>query len=353
MAADKQDTKDEIVAVGPGAEDDAHPEVSSRDSPAGDDYRYPEGDDTDSPGRHDASEERAGHAEDDGAPDDGSSLSREQRRRRRKREKYDRDQRELALLRTRNEQLERQHSQRLAAMETRQTQSDVLVVDGRISQLQGQIAEAEALYTQARRANDPDAEIEALRVRDQLKEGLRQAQGVKHQTVRADQERQSAAQQPPVVDPAISVRAREWARDNPWFDPRGQDEDSAIAYAVERRVFAEGRFDATSDEYWDEVDRRLAKRLPERYSADETDEDEERTAPRRRESSRQDGARKPSGPAFKVGGRDRPLRKGEVYIDEDRKAAMIMAGVWDDPKERQRYLESYQRYDRDAGRRTR
>lgn len=356
MAADKQDTKDEIIPVGPGADEGAPAEDrrAGAETSAGEDYQYPEGDDADSPGRY-AGDERTGHSEDE--PDGGEGLSREQKRRRRKREKYESDQRELAFLRNRNEQLERQRSTELARIESRQTQSDVLVIDGRISQAEADVREAEALYVQARRSNDPDAEVEALRVRDQLREGLQQLRGAKQQTMRAAQERQTAAAQPPPPDPAVARRAQEWARERPWFDPQARDEDSAIAYAVERRLFSEGRLDPGSAEYWDEVDRRLAKRLPEHYRTrdDEDEDDGDARTPRTREPSRRvnGNGRKPSGPTIKVGGRERTLRKGEVYIDEDRKAAMIEAGVWDDPKARERYMRAYQTYDRDAGRRPR
>jgi len=258
------------------------------------------------------------------------------------------------LLRTRNEQLEREHSRRLAAMETRQTQSDVLAIDGRISQAQSNIREAENLYTEALKKNDAESATEALRVRDELRDGLNQLRGAKQQTVRGAQTRQQQANQSPPMDPAIISRAREWASERPWFDPKLGDEYSAITHAVERTVFKEGRLDPRSDEYWDEVDRRLAKRLPERYQ-DATEEDDDREPPRRNGNGRVNGngPRKASGPTIKVGGRERTLKRGEVFIDEDRKAAMIEAGVWDDPKLREKQLKAYQKYDREAGRRPR
>lgn len=343
--ADKSDTKDEITAVGPGVDDEAPQGVEVVAEDAG--YQYPDNTEDDSDAA-DAADERVGHAEVES--DDAGGLSREQKRRRRKREKYDRDQRELGFLRSRNEQLEREKSARLAAVENRQTQSDVLAIDGRISQMESDVREAENLLQQAMETKDSGAAVEALRVRDQLKDGLRQLQGTKHQTVRAAQERQTAATQPPQVDPAIASRAQEWAREHTWFDPNARDEDSAIAYAIEQRVFQEGRLSPATDAYWDEVDRRLSRRLPERYKDDDVDEDE---PTEKRSPPRVNGTRKATGPTIKVGGRERTLKKGEVYIDEDRKAAMIENGVWDDLKERERFLKAYQKYDRDAGRRPR
>jgi hypothetical protein len=243
-------------------------------------------------------------------------------------------------------------------VESRQTQSDVLAIDGRITQAESDVREAESLLQQALEAKDTSSAVEALRVRDQLRDGLRQLQGAKHQAVQGAQARQQAASQPPAQDPLITHRAQEWAREHPWFDSQGRSEDSAIAKAVEARVFQEGRLSPTTDEYWEEVDRRLARRLPERYDThrarrDEEDDDEPSPRTRRVNGNGNGTQRRATGPTIKVGGRERALKKGEVYIDEDRKAAMIEHGVWDDPVQRKRYLESYQKYDREAGRRPR
>lgn len=348
--ADK-DTEEKIVPVGPGADDDTQGDVAQTDERAGDDYAYPDTED----GNADQ-DERVGRSEerDDGEDSRDAGLTRQQRKRRHQRETRERDRRELEFLRSRNEQLERQRSQELARIENRQTQSEILSIDGRISQLEGDVREAEALYAQARKNNDGDSEIEALRVRDQLREGLQQAKAAKQQTVRASQERQAAANRPQAVDPLIASRAEAWMRERTWFDPQLRNEDSLVAHAVEQAVARDGRFDPRTEEYWREVDRRAARRLPERYQdrrtrepdEDEDDDDVEDTPQRR-------VPRKPSGPVIKIGGRERTLRKGEVYVDEDRKQAMIEKGVWDDPVLRERQLKYYQKYDREAGRRSR
>ena len=220
--ADKDD-KDEIIPVGPGADDDAPEGAAGRaDESTDQGYQYVEEDEESRGG-----EARAGHAENesDEDADDGSGLSREQRRRRRRKEKHDRDQRELALLRARNEQLEREHSHRLAAMESRQTQSDVLAIDSRITQAESDVREAEELLRQAMEKGDSASAVEALRVRDQFREGLGQLKGAKQRTVNTARERQQAAAQPAGLDPAVVGRAQEWIREHSWFDPQQRDED--------------------------------------------------------------------------------------------------------------------------------
>src|ERR1700761_2445745 len=337
--AEKPSTKeDQLVIVGPGADEDDAPAEPVNEG-AGEDYAYPEGDDADEPaGRHADADERTGHSEED-AEGEGQPLTREQKRRRKKREKHERDQRELALLRTRNEQLERAYSQRIAAVESRQTQSDVLQIDSRISQAESDVREAESLLQQSLQAGDTGAAVEALRVRDQLRDGLQQLRGTKQHTLQTAQARHQATTQP-VADPVIANRAAAWSREHAWFDPAGRDEDSAIAKAVEARLFNEGRLHPGTDEYWEEGDRRLAKLLPERYGNVRGREEDTDEAPRpaRRVNGNGNGTRRASGPTIKVGGRERTLRKGEVYIDEDRKQAMIEAGVWEDPKERERFM---------------
>src|ERR1700752_248159 len=107
--ADK-DNKDEITPVGPGADEDVQTADTQTDEGTG--YTYAEVDDDDSPGRQESTDERTGHAE----THDRDGLSENQRRRRRKRERFEETQRELAFLRARNEQLERQRSQELASI---------------------------------------------------------------------------------------------------------------------------------------------------------------------------------------------------------------------------------------------
>lgn len=347
--ADKQkhdDKDDELIPVGPGAEESA----SESDEPAaGEEYTpYEEGEETG------GEEERAGHAEDDD-PEGGASReeSPSAKRRRRLRERQAREQRELNFLRSRNETLEREHSRRMADMENRQNQSDIATFDGRISQSEADVREAEALLAEALEKKDTGAAIEALRVRDELRDGLNQLKFAKGQVQRQAQVR--ATQQPqaqaPQVDPVVSRRAQEWIREHTWFDPTGSDEDSVIAYAIEQRLYREGRLDPTSDEYWEEADRRIAKRLPHHYR-DERDEDE-RDSDARPQQRNGNGGKRPAkgGPTFRTGGRERPLRQGEVYVDPERRKAMEEYGVWDDPVQRQKYLAQYQKYDREHGRR--
>ena len=129
--------------------------------------------------------------------------------------------------------------------------------------------------------------------------------------------------------------------DNDWWDPAGRDQDSVTVLQIDRSLVQEG-FDPTNKDYWDELRARTQKAVPNRFDS--------------RSGNRGDGGegsgngqRQPSGqnrgPQFRTGGRERPLKKNEVYISPERRTAMEEAGVWDDPVLRNKYLKSYADYD--------
>lgn len=283
-----------------------------------------------------ASDERVGQ-------DDESSLTdeeREERRRDRKerkerqREARDRDKRELNFLRKRNEDLE----QRFSQLDQRVAATEVSSIDSRIAYLKNQINVADQVHAKAVADGAGEDATEALRIRDELKAGVSRLEQAKRQVVSTS--RAAPTQDPPEVDPDLKRNALSWMERHPWYRTDRSDEDSAIVGAIDDRLIAEG-FDPTTKNYWDELTRRVKRRLPDRFKeANGHDEDEdgsEEEAPRRSEAS---------GPRFATGGKTRALKKNEVYVSPERKAAMIEAGVWDDPVLRTKYLKRYQEWDR-------
>jgi hypothetical protein len=152
------------------------------------------------------------------------------------------------------------------------------------------------------------------------------------------------------VDPGIAAAAREWAEDHEWYDPNLRDADSRVAKAIEDQLYNEGRLDARTPEYWDELDRRLKRYMPHRYGNGQRNvrEDDDEDEGGEREVRREE--RRPRGPRITTGGRERPLKSNEVYVSAERKKALQDANVWDDPKLRERYLRQFRRYDREHGR---
>jgi hypothetical protein len=138
--------------------------------------------------------------------------------------------------------------------------------------------------------------------------------------------------------------AKEFIQDNPWYDMQGKDEDSAIVLAIDGALMREG-FKPDSEEYWDELRDRAARRLPERFKQTErrNDHGEERAA---REEPRQQRQTR-GGPTIGSGREHAPTStRTEVYVSPERKQALIDAGVWDDPVLRQKYVKRYAEYDR-------
>lgn len=125
---------------------------------------------------------------------------------------------------------------------------------------------------------------------------------------------------------------KEWLDRTPWFDPRGNGLDTRIATVIDEDLAKEG-WDPATDEYWDELDLRLKDRLPHRYKSERSD--------RRRQSPPVNGIRN-----------DTVTHQGtaaanQFHISKARKEALIEAGVWDDPKERQKYIKRFIQYDKE------
>ncbi len=123
-------------------------------------------------------------------------------------------------------------------------------------------------------------------------------------------------------------------RDHSWWNPNGGDADSLQVSEIDAQMVLEGH-DPRTPEYWDELSNRVEDAIPDRFDSGNGDA----------RTPRKKGKRKSSGPTMSVSGRERPLKKNEVYISPDRKEAMIEAGVWEDPELRQKYLKQYSKYD--------
>ena len=123
------------------------------------------------------------------------------------------------------------------------------------------------------------------------------------------QQQQSAGTTPP-VDAEVLHHAQQFIKDNNWYDPQGRDEDSSIVLAIDAALGRDG-FDPRSADYWDELKRRAARRLPERFSA---------AAAANRQPR--------GGPAVGSGREHAPeSTRREVYISPERKQALIEAGA--------------------------
>lgn len=336
MGEAQKKPEEEIVPVGPGAE--GLPETKRARNEEDEEDERDDGEEGDT---------RIGQSDEDEPPERRKETAKERRERQKKARARDRLEREFLL--KRNEELEKWKTlqdQRLAQVETRTARSEISDVDQRIRTLESQIASASAIeYETAKKENRADY-IEARRISDDLRRDLADLQQHRNEITRRERTRAERPADVPTQqvqpDPMLVSQAQRWARSHAWFDVNGSDEDSVIVRALDEALLSEGA-DPRSSEYWDELTRRVRRRLPERFKgkrrgAEDDDVDEEDV---------EETPRKSSGPKFSSGGRERPLRKGEVYVSADRKKAMQEAGVWDDPVLRQRMLKRYSDWDAD------
>lgn len=260
----------------------------------------------------------------DSKEDDERAEIRERRRREKleRKERRDkavaRDKLELDFLRKRNDDLER----RISAQEQRSHQSDLHGYDKAIHDAHNEIQMAERVIAKAIEAGNGEDVTQAMRYRDQA---LFRAQQLAHEKQQAAQQ---AAPKNNGIDDVTLSHAKLFMEENPWYDVQGGDEDSAIVMAIDQAISKEG-FNPKTEEYWDELRKRTAKRLPEKFK-------QTQRVPR-------------GGPAVGSGREHAPAStRKEIYISPERKQALIEAGVWDDPVLRMRYVKRYAEYDRQA-----
>jgi chromosome segregation ATPase len=136
-------------------------------------------------------------------------------------------------------------------------------MEGRIS---SSIAAAQAKLAAARQNEDSKAEVEALTAISQL--GYEQGKLAELKTQHQMQE--TAAKEQPVQqpvqrqpEPARDPKAEAWAEKNEWFG-----KDNAMTYTafdLHRKLTEEEGMDPQSDEYYEEVDKRIRLEFPHKF----------------------------------------------------------------------------------------
>lgn len=274
------------------------------------------------------SDERLAHGDEH---EDEREAIRE-RRRKEKLERKDRrekaiarDKLELDFLRKRNDDLER----RLTAQEQRAQRADLASVDHRLKQALNEMQLAEQVIAKATASGNGEDVVKAMRYRD---EAIAKANALNaHKKQQQDNLKKQSFEQANAIDPNVAAHASEFVKEHAWYDPQGRDEDSAIVLAIDSAMVKDG-YDPKSEEYWDELRKRVARRLPDKVNG-------KAAAEAKREAR--------GGPAIGSGREHAPQStRKEVYISAERKQALIEAGVWDDPVLRAKYVKRYMEYDR-------
>jgi hypothetical protein len=281
----------------------------------------PEEDDED-----DDEDARLSESQDD-LDDEVSSRNRKKRTKRRDLQKAAKEnaQREIRALREQNDLLMR----RMQAVEGNALEQNVHAIDRRLNEAVSEAQQAERIVARAVEAGNGDDVITAMNMRDEAKQRAGQLYAAKQQV---EQAKTQIAQ--PTVDPRVTNLAQEWIKANPWYDPQGRDEDSAITKAIDNQLVREG-YDPASYEYWTALTERVSARIGTSDAA----------------PSRDTGAPKRKAPPMGNTREHAPVStKKEVYVTPARKQAMMDAGVWDDPVKRTQMLKAYQAYDKNSAR---
>lgn len=253
----------------------------------------------------------------------------------RRKQAIERDKTELNFLRQRNEALEK----RMFMVEKTTMANTISSLDARIADTVAEVKAAERIMAKAIEAGNGEDAAKALRIRDEAMKKVQQLQVHKHQqsetAQRLHQESQAPAA-PAGPDPEIANYAQRWVSKNSWYNPNGNDEASKIVLAIDQSLVEAG-YNPKTEEYWQELDKRVARRLPELKGGGNNDDsqDDDRRGQRR-------------GPPIGSSRDNAPSSsRREVYISPERKQAMIDAGVWEDAVLRQRYLKQYAKWDRE------
>ena len=254
---------------------------------------------------------------DEDQPGDTDAIREARRNRRRAKKEYikrtneEKDQR-LQHLQRQNEELMR----RLSQIERKTVESDLHRLDKMIEDEELKFRYWESKRKEAFTSRDADAFARAEEALNEAKGRLYQMKTAKHNAAQPADE--------PAPDPRVIRRAKDWMERNDWYDPEGRDEDSQIAKIIDKKLTEEG-LDPTSEDYWDEFDSRLQKRLPHLYT--------------------QRQGRTERRPRTVVTGSERESFGGggtvNFRLEPEQVRAMKDAGFWDDKVKRAKMIKRY------------
>ena len=150
--------------------------------------------------------------------------------------------------------------ERLAVVEKKTHGTEIARLNKAIEDQETKILFAKQKIKEATSTGDGDLLASAQEMWYEAKKQHEALENLKKQSVSPQQ--QQTIQAP---DPLVQRFASNWMMDNPWYDPNGRDPDSKVALTIDQAMADEG-WNPKSPEYWDELDNRLAKYLPHRYS---------------------------------------------------------------------------------------
>jgi len=214
-------------------------------------------------------EQETAQADDDSGEEELESYSKNvQKRIARLTEKYRKEERDREEAVRMAQQLLQEKQQ----LESRLKQLDSGYLNEYGARIEAQVNAARRAYKDAYEAGDSDKVIEAQEalskaINDQQRYELAKRRA--DERVQVQQAEPAPAQQPTQqqAQPAKpDPKAQGWAEKNSWF---GQDEVMTYAaFGIHRRLVEEEGFDPTSDDYYNEIDRRMRAEFPHKFKAE-------------------------------------------------------------------------------------
>jgi hypothetical protein len=258
-----------------------------------------------------------------GAVDEDAEALREQKRLKRQRRKEYHKQVstekdvKLTLLERQNQQL----LERLSVLERKSHGSDLARLDKAIEDQSNRILFAKQKISEATATGNGELLTSA---QEMWFEARRQAEALANLKKRAVAPQTQRTIQAP--DPQLQRHANNWMANNPWYDPNGKDPDSRRALN-EDAILAEEGYDPKTAEYWQELDKRLQRVVPHRYTEDADERPRSRPRSAVTSSGREFASNNGRGNSF--------------TLSPEQVRAMKDAGMWDDAEKRAKMIRRY------------
>lgn len=258
-----------------------------------------------------------------GAVDVDAEALREQKRlKRTRRKEYHRQVStekdvKLTLLERQNQQL----LERLSVLERKSHGSDLARLDKAIADQNDRILFAKSKMADATKTGNGEL---ATSAQEMWFEARRQAEALQNLKKRAVAPQNQRTIQAP--DPQLQRHANNWMSNNPWYDPNGKDPDSRRALN-EDSILADEGYDPKTAEYWAELDKRLQRVVPHRYTEDADEKPRSRPRSAVTSSGREFASNNGKGNSF--------------TLSPEQVRAMKDAGMWDDAEKRAKMIRRY------------
>jgi len=175
---------------------------------------------------------------------------------------------------------------RLQQLEQKVVRTDEERLHEASGRVETQLVALKQIIQKAREEGDISTEIEAstrltslIHEQRQIAEANAQRQSYQEQLVQQQQRPQPVVQQ---TRPVVDEKAANWVEKNSWY---GRDTVlTSAAWGIHRQLIEVEGFDGSSDEYYDELDRRLKSTFPTRLGKDRTTRTVQTVAPATRSS---------------------------------------------------------------------